>query len=321
MKNLYKTVLLLLLPLLGFSQNLIPNGSFESGISPWGGLGGCPIASYYFSAGNNCSNQYDYLAEVDPVTCSLPQFTLDLGVPENHFGYIQASNANSDSVKTKRPFELYLSKGFGYYFVVGDGYIEPDLSKQGFESFTNDAFYKQTFSYGNFFIMFRTSLSKNFYLTTGLGYTNRRIRLLANENTIDFYRSVNYSFPDISFHRDINYYLAELPILIDYNLPKNFMVSIGSKFVLPFYFFYSNNKLYANEDGIMVFTKPYTLSSLFFLPDKNSLVNFFNTSSHFTFYPNIMIGKKISIKNEKFMIQAFYEHENRLGFNFSYFIK
>jgi hypothetical protein len=94
MKKLYKTVLLLLLPLFGFSQNLIPNGSFESGISPWGGLGGCPIASYYFSAGNNCSNQYDYLAEVDPVTCSLPQITLDLGVPENHFGYIHASDGN-----------------------------------------------------------------------------------------------------------------------------------------------------------------------------------------------------------------------------------
>lgn len=89
MRNVYLLIgFLLSISIFGYTQNLIPNWSFEAGISPWVGLGGCPIASYYFSVGNNCPNQYDYLAEFDPVSCRLPQITLDLGAPQNHFGNI-----------------------------------------------------------------------------------------------------------------------------------------------------------------------------------------------------------------------------------------
>jgi hypothetical protein len=70
------------------------------------------------------------------------------------FGLILKLNANSDSVKTKRPFELYLSKGFGYYFVVGERYIEPPEILMG-STITTTAHFVENCSYGNFFLSFK----------------------------------------------------------------------------------------------------------------------------------------------------------------------
>lgn len=225
-------------------------------------------------------------------------------------GLILKLNANSDSVKTKRPFELYLSKGFGYYFVVGERYIEPPDILMG-STITTTAHFVENCSYGNFFLSFKKNYFQKLNLHFGIGYTNRRSRLLANEKTREvIIDKFGFDIGSVPFYRDANSYNIELLFLTGYKLNKGFNIIGGVKLGLPSGYDSHNNSN----------TKSLNFQS-FFLSPKISDYSLYNKRKRFYYLiPNLMLEKELNIKNLRFTTQLFYEYESSIGLSICYYI-
>lgn len=226
------------------------------------------------------------------------------------FGITLKLNANSDSVKTKRPFELYLSKGFGYYFVVGERYIEPPNVLMG-SSISTTAHFRENYSYGNFFLSFKKNYSQKLNLHFGIGYSNRRSRLLANEKTREvIIDKFGFDIGSVPFYRDVNSYNIELLLLTGYKLIKGFNIIGGVKLGLP-----SGYNSHNNSN-----IKSLNFQS-FFLSNKISDYTLYNNRIRpFYLIPNLMLEKELNIKNLRFTTQLFYEYKSSIGFSICYYI-
>lgn len=226
------------------------------------------------------------------------------------FGHILKLNANSDSVKTKRPFELYLSKGFGYYFVVGERYIEPPNVLMG-SSISTTAHFRENYSYGNFFLSFKKNYSQKLNLHFGIGYSNRRSRLLANEKTREvIIDKFGFDIGSVPLYRDVNSYNIELLLLTGYKLNKRFNIIGGVKLGLP-----SGYNSHNNSN-----IKSLNFQS-FFLSNKISDYTLYNNRIRpFYLIPNLMLEKELNIKNLRFTTQLFYEYKSSIGLSICYYI-